>query len=199
MEDDPILDDTVVDRALAHVRGAAFRLADLEALMAPLPRSKGTLKALLEGVPQKLPLLLRSAIGRSAERGAEDTFGFLHPLERARITRSYRRGDGELFVFSDAGARSGAYWSLETAAATDPDPLVRWSSPGSAEGTTEARLSTWVQIHAVETFVVKQAEREHACVGRAQEERIVRAIADACAEVTPAEGPWLTALRARVR
>lgn len=198
------LDEHEVEQALAHARGSGFRLAHLEALLAPLPRAKGADEDVLAGWPRPMPLLLRAAVGRAAELGGRDVFGVLPLGERRRVSAAF---DDEVLVFartvSDPGSGGASgLWVLEAEGLAEVDPLVTFHASKSAasRGPVAARLSSWVQAHAIETRLLRRAELTGAFVTGGQVAHVAATLAAACGDVTvDGASPWLVHLRASAR
>lgn len=193
------LEDAVVLAALGYLRGDAFRLAHLEGLLAPLARAKGADEEILVGWPRPLPPLLRAAIGRSAELAGEDTFGLLRPHARERGAFRLGASPETLLVFSEAGGVPGALWSMDVAALGEPDPRATWRSGGA---NVEVPLSIWVQVHAVETVLLRRIDLARTKLTEAQRARVMAAVAGVLAmpqgdgDPEP-DAPWLVRLRDR--
>jgi hypothetical protein len=191
------LDDAVIETALGYLRGDAFRLAHLEGLLAPLPRAKGADEEILVGWPRPLPPLLRAAVGRSAELAGEDTFGLLRPIARERGAFRLGASPETLLVFSEAGGVPGALWSTDVATLGEPDPRVAWRS-GAV--TVEVPLSTWVQVHAVETVLLRRIDLARTKLADAQRARVMAAVTSvlgASSGEREPDVPWLVRLRDR--
>ncbi len=201
--EEPLADEEVA-QALAHARGGGFRLAHLEALLAPLPRAKGADEDVVAGWPRPMPLLLRAAVGRAAELGGRDAFGVLPLGERRRVSAAF---DDEVLVFArtvgvpGSDAASGL-WVLGAEGLGEVDPLVTFHASKSAasHAPIAVRLSSWVQAHAIETRLLRRAELAGAFVTSAQVAHIAATLASACGDVTVDAGsPWLVRLRADAR
>ncbi len=177
---------TALDAALAHLRGADFAVRDLQEMLAACRSAREPEDDVLVDLPAGLPKLLRAALARSAELGNEDRFGFLVPMRREWAWRDFA-GDRassppDVFLLSDAPPRGRSeerdrVWALRLSDLGEADPVVTWCADHATLATSpyRARLSTWVQLFALETALGP--------LDRAQAGRVRAAVLRACPEV----------------
>ena len=169
-----------LDVLLARVRGRDFTVADLQALLAERRSANEPEDDVLVDLPAGLPNLLRAALARSSELGNDDRFGFLTPMHREWAWKDFAKAEAvrvpDVFLLSNAPDR---VWAMRLGDLVEPDPEVTWCDDHSslASSPHRVRLSTWVQLFALET-ALGPLDREGA-------RRVREAVLAACPDLSP--------------